>query len=180
VSRAHFFRLFFLHAGLQDPQIEKHGKTETKTDQDKKHVLKQQTEVQFVVFAYLGPWRLLAVVHSSSGCLLGDLKTMSDRGLSIKPAPFSATNQTKPSPGLNALPEHRTRPWTRTPGPKANRTCPWTPALGSKANRTRPWTRALGSKANRTRPWTRALRSAANRTRRPRPIDSIEPVGPRR
>jgi hypothetical protein len=44
---------FFLHAELQDPQIEKHGKTETKTDQDKKHVLKQQTEVQFVVFAYL-------------------------------------------------------------------------------------------------------------------------------
>jgi hypothetical protein len=55
VPRAHFFWLFFLHAELQDPQIEKHGKTETKTDQDKKHVLKQQTEVQFVVFAYLAP-----------------------------------------------------------------------------------------------------------------------------
>jgi hypothetical protein len=50
-----FFGFFFLHAELhrQDPQIEKHGKPETKTDQDKKHVLKQQTEAQFVVFAYL-------------------------------------------------------------------------------------------------------------------------------
>jgi hypothetical protein len=55
VPRAHFFGHFFLHAELQDPQIEKHGKPETKTDQDKKRVLKQQTEVQFVVFAYLEP-----------------------------------------------------------------------------------------------------------------------------
>jgi hypothetical protein len=45
---------FFSPRGApQDPQIEKHGKIETKIDQDKKHVLKQQTEVQFVVFAYL-------------------------------------------------------------------------------------------------------------------------------
>jgi hypothetical protein len=54
VPRAHFFSLFFLHAELQDPQIEKHGKTETKTDQDKKHVCFLQTEVQFVVFSCLG------------------------------------------------------------------------------------------------------------------------------
>jgi hypothetical protein len=53
VPRAHFFPLFFLHAELQDPQIEKHGKTETKTDQDKKYVCFLQTEVQFVVFSYL-------------------------------------------------------------------------------------------------------------------------------
>jgi hypothetical protein len=53
VPRAHFFGLFFSHAELQDPQIEKHGKTETKTDQDKKHVCFLQTEVQFVVFAFL-------------------------------------------------------------------------------------------------------------------------------
>jgi hypothetical protein len=54
VPRAHFVWLFFLHAELQDPQIEKHGKTETKTDQGKKHVCFLQTEDQFVVFAYLG------------------------------------------------------------------------------------------------------------------------------
>jgi hypothetical protein len=52
-SRAHFFGLFFLHAELQDPQIEKHAKNNTKTGQSIKHVLKQQTEVQFVVFSYL-------------------------------------------------------------------------------------------------------------------------------
>jgi hypothetical protein len=49
VSRAYFFRLFFLHAELQDPQIEKQAKNNTKTGQSVKHVLKQQTEVQFVV-----------------------------------------------------------------------------------------------------------------------------------
>ena len=49
-----FFGLFFLHAELQDPQIEKHAKNNTKTGHSIKHVLKQQTEVQFVVFAYLG------------------------------------------------------------------------------------------------------------------------------
>ena len=53
VSRAHFFGLFFLHAELQDPQIEKQAKNNTKTGQSIKHVLKQQTEVQFVVFAFL-------------------------------------------------------------------------------------------------------------------------------
>ena len=53
MPRAQFFGLFFLHAELQDPQIEKHGKTETKTDQDKKHVCFLHTEDQFVVFAYL-------------------------------------------------------------------------------------------------------------------------------
>jgi hypothetical protein len=46
--------LFFLHAELQDPQIEKQAKNNTKTGQSIKHVLKQQTEVQFVVFAFLG------------------------------------------------------------------------------------------------------------------------------
>jgi hypothetical protein len=45
---------FFLHAELQDPQIEKYAKSSTKTDNPKKHVLKQKTEVQFVVFTHLG------------------------------------------------------------------------------------------------------------------------------
>jgi hypothetical protein len=45
--------LFFLHAELQDPQIEKHAKDNTKTGHSIKHVLKQQPEVQFVVFAFL-------------------------------------------------------------------------------------------------------------------------------
>ena len=53
-----FLGLFFLHAELQDPQIEKHAKNNTKTGQSIKHVLKQQTEVQFVVFAFLGFDRL--------------------------------------------------------------------------------------------------------------------------
>jgi hypothetical protein len=53
VSRAHFFSAFFFSAELQDPQIEKHAKSNTKTGHSIKHVLKQQTEVQFVVFAYL-------------------------------------------------------------------------------------------------------------------------------
>ena len=52
LARAFFFA-FFLHAELQDPQIEKQRKTETKTDQDKKHVCFLQTEVQFVVFSFL-------------------------------------------------------------------------------------------------------------------------------
>ena len=49
-----FLGFFFLHAELQDPQIEKHAKNNTKTGHSIKHVLKQQTEVQFVVFAFLG------------------------------------------------------------------------------------------------------------------------------
>jgi hypothetical protein len=71
-----FFGLFFLHAELQDPQIEKHAKNNTKPGHSIKHILKQQTEVQFVVFAYLAVRarsaaraspRLLDI--ASSGCL---------------------------------------------------------------------------------------------------------------
>jgi hypothetical protein len=75
VSRAHFFSAIFLHAELQDPQIEKHAKNNTKTGHSIKHVLKQQTEVQFVVFAYLG-FEYLYVLYDpcsdgvpSAGCL---------------------------------------------------------------------------------------------------------------
>jgi hypothetical protein len=61
VSRAFCLGLFFLHAELQDPQIEEQAKTNTKTGHPNKHVLKQQTEVQFVVFAYLGSGPLEAL-----------------------------------------------------------------------------------------------------------------------
>jgi hypothetical protein len=54
LSRAFCFGLFSpLHAELQDPQIEKQAKDNTKTGHPNKHVLKQQTEVKFVVFACL-------------------------------------------------------------------------------------------------------------------------------
>jgi hypothetical protein len=61
------FWLFFLHAELQDPQIEKHAKNNTKTGHSIKHVLKQQTEVQFVVFAYLVADGVLIVATDFSG-----------------------------------------------------------------------------------------------------------------
>jgi hypothetical protein len=81
VPRAHFFWLFFLHAELQDPQIEKHGNPETKTDQDKKHVCFLQTEVQFVVFSFLGPEDLALPTTRPLGAALR-------RGVYLLIAPF--------------------------------------------------------------------------------------------